>query len=200
MIIQELLDRTRFYLAEKDDRLVNDFIATLDWAMEPRRLDPRSLPCVAHLGNVLTHVGETERPPVRLIVENAQSLSWGQTYRAEDFGEAFLRNYGWVELFGTRGHFVNDRIAGGFLLLGPHIHYPDHHHVAEEIYIPLTSRTEWRAGDAGFRKRAAGEVIHHPSNMVHAIRTGDAPLLALYLWRGGPLDQRSTIGGRMENA
>ena len=200
LLDQELLDTTRSYLIERNSRLVNDFIATLDWAMAPRRLDPRSLPCVAHLSNVLTHVGETERALVRLIVENAQSLSWGQTYRAEDFGEAFLRNYGWMELFGTRGHFVNDRFAGGFLLLGPHIDYPNHHHIAEEIYIPLTGGAEWRAGDTGFRKRAAGEVIHHPSNIVHAIRTGDAPLLAFYLWRGGPLDQRSTIGGRMEKA
>jgi hypothetical protein len=26
------------------------------------------------------------------------------------------------------------------------------------------------------------------------MRTGDVPLLALYVWRGGPLDQRSEIG------
>ncbi|HVW57478.1 MAG TPA: dimethylsulfonioproprionate lyase family protein [Rhizobiaceae bacterium] len=200
MTIQQLLDTTRSYLAGRDDRLVNDFVATLDWAREPRRLDPRPLPCLSHLGDVLAHAGEKERPLVRLIVENAQSLAWGQTYRADDFGEAFLRNYGWMELFGTRGHFVNDRFAGGFLLLGPHIDYPDHHHIAEEIYIPLTGGAEWRAGDTGFRKWAAGEVIHHPSNMVHAMRTGDAPLLAFYLWRGGPLDQRSTIGGQTEKA
>jgi len=193
MIIQELLDRTRTCLAEKDDRLIDDFIAALDWTMAPRRLDPRPLACLSHLGDVVAHAGENEQPLVRFIAENAQLLSWGQTYGAVDFGENFLRNYGWMELFGTRGHFVNDRIAGGFLLLGPHIHYPDHHHSAEEIYVPLTGGTEWRAGGTAFQKRQAGEVIHHPSNMVHAMRTGDAPLLAFYLWRGGPLDQRSTI-------
>jgi len=200
MTIQELLDTTRSYLAERDNGLVDSFTGSIDWAMAPRRLDPRPLPCLSHLAGVHTHMGETERPLVRSIVENAQSLKWGQTYRAEDFGEIFLQNYGWVELFGTRGHFANDRIAGGFLLLGPHIHYPDHHHIAEEIYIPLTGGAEWRAGDTGFRKRPAGEVIHHASNVVHAMRTGDAPLLAFYIWRGGPLDQRSTIGGRTEKA
>ena len=73
----------------------------------------------------------------------------------------------------------------------PDIDYPDHHHVAEEIYIPLTGGTEWRMGDGAFAARAAGEVIHHASNVSHAMRTGDEPLLALYLWRGGPLAARS---------
>ena len=48
-------------------------------------------------------------------------------------------------------------------------------------------------GRGRFRRRAAGEVIHHPSNVSHAMRTGDEPLVALYLWRGGPLAQKSTI-------
>jgi len=71
----------------------------------------------------------------------------------------------------------------------------DHHHVAEEIYVPLTGGTEWRMGEGGFRKREAGQVVHHASNVNHAMRTGNEPLLALYIWRGGPLAQKSTITG-----
>ena len=84
-------------------------------------------------------------------------------------------------------------MAAGFLILGPGIVYPDHHHVAEELYIPLTGGTEWRMGEGAFTLREAGEIIHHPSNVNHAMRTGEEPLLALYLWRGGPLAQKSTI-------
>jgi hypothetical protein len=129
----------------------------------------------------------------RLLAEGRDALVWGQTYSAADFGPHFLDNYGWTEVFGSRGPFVNGRVAGGFLLLGPDILYPDHHHVAEEIYIPLTGGAEWRTAGAPFVKRDAGEVIHHRPNVPHAMRTGTAPLLALYLWRGGPLDQRSII-------
>ena len=120
-------------------------------------------------------------------------LRWGQTYTAADFGQHFIDNYGWMELFGTRGHFASEQVAAGFLILGPDIVYPDHHHVAEELYVPLTGGTEWRKGEGGFVVRAAGEVIHHPSNVSHAMRTGAEPLVALYLWRGGPLAQKSTI-------
>ena len=123
-------------------------------------------------------------------------MHWGQTYTAADFGQGFIDNYGWLEVFGTRGHFVNDEVAGGLLILGPGIVYPDHHHIAEEIYIPRTGGTEWRMGEGGFRMRDAGEVIHHASNLSHAMRTTKAPLMALYLWRGGPLAQKSTIAGR----
>ena len=88
-----------------------------------------------------------------------------------------------------------DKIAAGFLILGPGIVYPDHHHVAEEIYIPLTGGTDGAWATAAFRRREAGEIIHHRSNVSHAMRTGEEPLLALYLWRGGPLAPRSTITG-----
>ena len=50
-------------------------------------------------------------------------------------------------------------------------------------------------GEGGFHVRAAGEVVHHASNVNHAMCTGKEPLMALYIWSGGPLAQKSTIGG-----
>lgn len=128
----------------------------------------------------------------------AASLRWGQTYGAGDFGAAFLRDYGWLEVFGSRGHFAHEEIAGGLLLLGPETLYPDHRHRAEEIYLPLTGGTGWRMADGPFLMREAGAIVHHASNVPHAMRTGAEPLLALYLWRGGPLDQRSEIGDALQ--
>ncbi len=138
---------------------------------------------------------ENARPPAASAGRaRAHDISIeGQTYTAADFGQNFIDNYGWLEVFGTRGHFVNDAIAGGFLILGPGIDYPDHHHVAEEIYIPLTGGTEWRMGDGAIARARLARSSTMPSNVNHAMRTGDEPLLALYLWRGGPLAQRSII-------
>ena len=129
---------------------------------------------------------------MRLLAERRDDLRWGQTYSEADFGKTFIDNYGWLEVFGTRGHFVNDEVAAGLLILGPDIVYPDHHHVAEEIYIPLTGGTEWRMGEGGFRVRQAGEVIHHASECQprHAHRQG-AAAGALHLARraaGGEID------------
>lgn len=190
----ELLSTFRAFLESVAAEPLPDFLAGIDWNMPARRLAPLGLSCLRHLERCAEIAGKDARALAQLLASHGSELRWGQTYTAEDFGQRFLDNYGWLEVFGTRGHFVNDGVAGGFLMLGPGVTYPDHHHVAAEIYVPLTGGTEWRMGEGAFRRREAGEVIHHRSDVGHAMRTGEEPLLALYLWRGGPLDQRSTIG------
>jgi len=191
----ELLAAFRAVLLGVDDVLARDATARIDWAMPARPLAPRALACLRHLDRVAGTVPAFARPLVRLLAGHRRPFCWGQTYTEADFGKAFIDNYGWLEVFGTRGHFTNDTVAGGVLILGPDLIYPDHHHVAEEIYIPLTGGAQWRMGDEAFRTREAGEVVHHASNVSHAMRTGGDPLLALYLWRGGPLAQKSTVTG-----
>jgi mannose-6-phosphate isomerase-like protein (cupin superfamily) len=194
-IFDELLRSFRDYLAGFDDETLRGFASGIDWLMLARPLQPNSLACLAHLDRLAELAPPQARRLAGLLVEHRHAFRWGQTYTPADFGRRFIDNYGWLELFGTRGHFANDAIAGGFLILGPNILYPDHHHVAEEIYIPLTGGAEWRMADQPFRLREAGEVIHHATGVNHAMRTGNEPLLALYLWRGGPLAERSTVTG-----
>ncbi|MDX8523919.1 dimethylsulfonioproprionate lyase family protein [Mesorhizobium sp. MSK_1335] len=193
-IFDELLDRFHAYLAGVDNNLVADEVARIRWDMPARSLEPRALGCLSHLDRIAELASTDAKPLVQFVADHRNMLRWGQTYTAADFGQGFIDNYGWLEVFGTRGHFVNDEVAAGLLILGPDIAYPDHHHIAEEIYIPLTGGTEWRMGEGGFHVRDAGAVIHHASNVNHAMRTGKEALMALYLWRGGPLAQKSTIG------
>ncbi|MCA0278295.1 MAG: transcriptional regulator [Proteobacteria bacterium] len=190
----ELLAAFRSYLqGNSANPVVASFLAEIDWSMSNRMLEPNAVACSALLDRIVSLASDTTKPLTELLARYRDELRWGQTYTAADFGQHFIDRYGWVELFGTRGHFANAQLAAGFLVLGPDIEYPDHHHIAEELYIPLTSGTSWRMGDEPFRLRSAGEIVHHASNVSHAMRTGSEPLLALYLWRGGPLAQRSTI-------
>lgn len=190
----DLLSAIGLYLERRGNDIPARFLDGLCRPMPRRTLSPRPLPCLAFLPAAVAAAAGAHQPLAACLAAAAGHLAWGQTYTAADFGAAFLDGYGWVELCGSRGHFANDSIAAGFLLLGPRLTYPDHHHVAEEIYVPLTSGTAWRMGDTPYADRAAGTVIHHRSEVSHAMRTGDVPLLALYVWRGGPLDQRSEIG------
>ncbi|CAM5650980.1 hypothetical protein MAUB1S_11284 [Mycolicibacterium aubagnense] len=192
---EELLQAFHGFLRREESSLTRDAATAIDWAMPWRRLEPKTVPCICHLDRIREIAPDMTQPLVHLLADNQQLLRWGQTYTQEDFGRDFLDNYGWVELFGTRGHFANEKVTGGFLILGPEVVYPDHHHEAEEIYIPLTDGTGWRKGEGAFQLRGAGEMIHHPSNVNHAMKTGVEPLLALYLWRGGPLAAKSTITG-----
>lgn len=192
---EELLGAFHAFLRLEQASLAHDAADSIDWAMPARALEPETTPCIRHLDRIREIAPAAARPLARLLADNREALCWGQTYTEKDFGSDFLDNYGWVEVFGTRGHFANDKVAGGFLILGPEVVYSDHHHEAEEIYIPLTDGTGWRKGEGAFQVRDAGEVIHHPPNVNHAMKTGVEPLLALYLWRGGPLAAKSTITG-----
>ncbi|MDQ6433057.1 dimethylsulfonioproprionate lyase family protein [Mesorhizobium sp. LHD-90] len=191
----ELLLRFRDFLEGLAGAVPERFLAGIGDALVERELAARPLVCLRHLQRAGELAPPAAKPLLDILIHGGDQLHWGQTYTAADFGQKFVDNYGWLELLGTRGHFVHDEIAAGLLILGPQLLYPDHHHVAEEIYIPLTGGTEWRKSGGDFVVREAGEVIHHPSNVNHAMRTGDDPLLALYLWRGGPLAQRPVIGG-----
>ncbi len=130
---------------------------------------------------------------VAAVCRAAPSLAWRQTYTAKDFDSAFLDNYAWSEIVGTVGPFESERLACGFLILGPSTHYPPHRHAAEEIYLPLSGTAAWQQGDGVWRERPPGTPIHHRSDELHAMRTGGAPLLALYVWRGDDLAQKARL-------
>jgi hypothetical protein len=164
-----------------------------DWPAARRDVVAADLPVVRHLAVLPDLASEATRPLVEALVA-APGLAWRQTYATADLGAGFLDRYGWTELVGTRGTLASARLAVGFLLLGPATLYPRHRHAAEEIYIPLAGTAAWLRGDEGFVKRAPGVVIHHPPHVPHAMRTGAEPLLALYLWRGGDLAEKSTLG------
>jgi Dimethlysulfonioproprionate lyase len=131
---------------------------------------------------------------VAAMYRAAPSLAWRQTYTEKDLDRAFLDNYGWSEILGSgNGALASERIACGFLILGPSTHYPRHRHEAEEMYLPLSGTAAWQQGDAVWRERAPGTLIHHASDEPHAMRTGDSPLLALYLWRSDNLAQTARL-------
>jgi hypothetical protein len=131
---------------------------------------------------------------VAAVCRAAPSLAWRQTYTARDLDAAFLDNYGWSEILGGSGPLASEHIACGFLILGPATLYPRHRHEAEEIYLPLSGTAAWQQGDAVWREQAPGTLIHHAGNEPHSMRTGAAPLLALYLWRGN-LAQKARLDG-----
>jgi hypothetical protein len=197
-MVDALFQAFHRYVASRSDPVLKRFVEGFDWRMGERSLVARSLPVVSYLNVVHQPADAAEGELFSSLLDAASVLHWAQTYSIADFGPDFLQKYGWVELFGTRGHFVSDEMAGGFLLLGPDLDYPDHHHTAEEIYIPLTDGSLWSKDSQAFLPRWTGEIIHHSSDIRHAMRTEGTPLVALYLWRGGPLAQKSIIPGRAE--
>lgn len=158
-----------------------------------RAIHTAYLPVLRWLPQITADAAAFGNDLVAAVCRAAPSLAWRQTYTANDLDAAFLDNYGWSEILGASGPLASGRMACGFLLLGPSTHYPRHRHEAEEMYVPLSGTAAWQQGDAVWRERPPGTLIHHASGEPHAMRTGASPLLALYLWRGANLAQKARL-------
>jgi hypothetical protein len=85
-----------------------------------------------------------------------------------------------AEIIGPHGCFAGDDFRLGLLLLGPGLKCPDQVRPAPQLTWLLTGPSEWKRGAEDFVARQAGEMIWHGSHVVHATRTADQPLLALW--------------------
>lgn len=166
-----------------------------DWPRTYRRREiaAADLPVLRWLPDLGRDITPFGAALVRDLCRTAPSLDWRQTYTAKDLDRIFLDNYGWSEIVGAVGPFDSERIACGFLILGPSTHYPRHRHAAEELYVPLRGTAAWQQGDAAWREQPPGTPIHHRSEEPHAMRTAVQPLLALYVWRGADLAQKARL-------
>lgn len=196
MKVTDLANSIFEYLNDIDDKGLAPFIQKFPpKTFKTRKVYKNALSVLSYLPKFKINTS----PKTCCIVKQFQALSddlcWGQTYSAEDFGETFLNKYGWAELIGLRGPIVSEEIACGFLLLGPDVLYPKHSHEAEEVYIPLSSDQDvfWTQGDDAWVSKAVGKPIYHKSGMIHGMKTSISPLLALYVWYGGDLTQKSRI-------
>jgi hypothetical protein len=185
--------RIKALLDSLGDPALAPFLAEWPGNGSRRAVAAANLPVVRWLADVAGDEAAFGIDLVAALCREASTLAWRQTYTANDLGTAFLDNYGWSEILGNSGPWVGERIACGFLILGPSTHYPRHRHEAEEVYLPLSGTAAWQQGDGSWRDRPPGTLIHHAREEPHAMRTGVAPLLALYLWRSADLAQKARL-------
>jgi len=162
-----------------------------------------ALPVLRWLPRIAADGASFDGAFVRALCRAAASLVWRQSYARDEVDAAFLQNYGWTELLPAAAmprpaaRRTSAQISCGVVVLGPGTLYPHHRHEAEEIYVPLSGTAAWQQGDAIWREHAPGTLIHHSSEEPHAMRTGEEPLLALYLWRSFDLTQKARLDRRV---
>ena len=159
----------------------------------PAPITAAALPVLDWLPSIAAGRHEVAAPLIAALCRAAPSLRWRQSYSTAQIDAGFLRNYGYAEIIGPDAPRQGARLSCGFLLLGPHTHYPRHVHEAEEIYVTLAGAASWLQGDAVWREHPAGAVIYHASGEPHAMCTAAGPLLALYVWRSADLNQTARL-------
>jgi quercetin dioxygenase-like cupin family protein len=117
------------------------------------------------------------------FAEIEATLPWKRRANAEMSGRRFADNHAYAEILGPFGGLEpRGDVRIGVSLMAPRLQYPDHHHPPEEIYLAL-SKGEWRQEEGPWYEPGMGGLVFNPSNVVHAMRSADTPLLALWcLW------------------
>ena len=89
-------------------------------------------------------------------------------------------------IVGPGGLEHREDLVIGVSLMAPHVRYPDHNHSPEEVYLVLSPGRFQHGGSDWFEPGIGGTFYNIP-NIVHAMASGEAPLLAFwYLWTGKP--------------
>ena len=149
-----------------------------------RNPEPRGLAVLAHLPQAIGETLLLDADLAAAIAAVEDELRWLQSASYTDalLGEGFSANYGWAQIIGPDGFFPGEDFLLGLMMLGPNRHYRDHYHPAPELYWPLTSGSRWSRNGGAFAEQPQGATIWHPSMMLHATKTDDTPLLAVWCW------------------
>lgn len=73
----------------------------------------------------------------------------------------------------------------GVSLLGPEVLYPEHTHAPEETYLVI-GPGDFRQGSNEWVHVSRGETYYNPHNIVHAMRSSEAPLLVFWALSEAP--------------
>jgi hypothetical protein len=110
------------------------------------------------------------------------ALTWRRRSGAEGTAPDFRDGHANAVIVGPGGLEPRDDAMVGVSLMAPAVQYPDHRHPPEEVYIAL-SPGEWRQGDGPWHDPGPDGLVHNAPGVVHAMRSGKAPLLAIWcLW------------------
>lgn len=117
-------------------------------------------------------------PVAAALRELALQLMWRQ--RSND-DPVFMQSHANTALVGPEPDALEQRsdVRVGISLVAPGVTYPDHRHPPEEVYIVL-SEGDWRQESGPWHTPGIGGIVYNPHNIVHAMRSGSDPLLAIW--------------------
>ena len=156
-----------------------------------RAVTPSQLPGCAFVADAVRQAKSAEDPVIARIAGmiDAQSprLRWMLRTGLPGAAGDFPLRHANAMFVGDNGLETSD-VTVGVTIMGPNTVYADHSHPPEETYLVL-SPGEWRQNTGPWREPGVGGVVYNPPGIVHSMRSGSHPLLAVWLLR--PADPAS---------
>ena len=140
-------------------------------------------PIVRHLASALAARVHVAAEACSALGAVGGHLPWRYGYARRDDAPELGDRIAFAESVGPEAPFRSDTVCLGVTLIAPRTLYPEHRHPAIELYHVLSGTAAWSAGGSS-RVVPPGSFVLHPSGVVHAMRTDEEPLLAVYTWTG----------------
>jgi hypothetical protein len=144
---------------------------------------PPQPPCELARGIQHTSALPDAQPLARLLHDAQPFLPW-QDSPAAPLQPSILRSIkSIVTLLGPDAPMRSEILLFGLYYQQPGSYYPLHAHAAAETYTLLAGTAHWQTQDRRF-PLCAGEAVHHPPNLPHAMRAGPEGFIAMWRWSG----------------
>jgi len=106
-------------------------------------------------------------------------LQWYRRKTATPADEPFYSSHANAMLIGPGGLEERNDVQVGVTVMPALAAYPQHDHPPEEVYIAL-SGGEWWNAEMDWTEPGPGGTIYNPPGILHAMRSGRSPMLALW--------------------
>jgi len=185
-LIDELLAfyRQGIATAAEAARYLNQACNHLEQASLSGLVEPTTTAAARYLSQAVELGRDTPTARLAAALESAD-LAWRPSYPElagnAEF-DAFIGGYSYAQIAGPDGPLMTNAISIFATIQAPGLLYPPHHHAATEVYVAVGGRAEWQRDTEPWRRRNPGSIILHTSDMPHAARTHDEPLLAIAVW------------------
>lgn len=140
-----------------------------------------TLPATRYLPSALNTASLS--PGLTALVDSLRALSpelsWVRRTAMAGAGPEFADGHANAVLVGEGGIAVHSRLTIGVTVMAPGVLYADHSHPPSEVYLVL-SPGQWRQDNGAWHEPGIGGTVYNPPGIVHAMRSADAPLVAIW--------------------
>ena len=110
----------------------------------------------------------------------APRLVWSRRHNSDPRMVPFHHGHANARIVGPGGLELREDVWIGASLMAPNVLYVDHDHPPEEVYVALTPGEWWNAA-MDWTAPGIGGTIYNPPGILHSMRSGEHPFLALWL-------------------
>lgn len=148
---------------------------------------PETLPTYQNPSETQLRAGLSENPTeiAALVADAMPYIKWTFADLGENrLPDALSKAMTATELLGPDGMFPAGDVRVGIWMQSPNLTYGPRRHIAEETFHIIAGSALWSTEDTDLTERGSGDIVFHPSNILHTSITKQKPMITAWRWSG----------------